>query len=83
MRLAFITNNAPRPPEEVATHLRELGVPARTDDVVTSAQAAARVLVDRLGRGSPWRCWAAGAGRGAAAEAAWCRSGSSEGAEAS
>ena len=29
MRLAFITNNASRPPERVAEHLRELGVEAR------------------------------------------------------
>jgi glycerol-1-phosphatase len=53
MRIAFITNNAARPPEAVAEHLRELGVEAEADDVVTSAQAAARVLVDRLGEGAP------------------------------
>ena len=52
MRVAFITNNARRPPAEVAAHLRELGVAAQADDVVTSAQAAARVLVDRLGAGA-------------------------------
>jgi HAD superfamily hydrolase (TIGR01450 family) len=51
-RLAFITNNAARPPATVATHLTELGVPAGPGDVVTSAQAAARVLRDRLGLGS-------------------------------
>jgi HAD superfamily hydrolase (TIGR01450 family) len=51
-RLAFITNNASRPPAVVAAHLTELGVPASADDVVTSAQAAARVLRDRLGSGS-------------------------------
>jgi glycerol-1-phosphatase len=28
MRLAFITNNAARPPAQVAEHLRELGVDA-------------------------------------------------------
>src|SRR6478752_3525383 len=38
MRLAFITNNAARTPERVASHLRELGVEAQEDDVVTSAQ---------------------------------------------
>lgn len=47
LHLAFVTNNASRPPEDVAAHLRELGVPARAEDVVTSAQAAAR-LVSRL-----------------------------------
>jgi HAD superfamily hydrolase (TIGR01450 family) len=51
MRVAFITNNASRPPAAVAEHLRELGVEAGPDDVVTSAQAAARVLSDRLGAG--------------------------------
>jgi len=52
MRLAFITNNAARPPGAVAEHLRSLGVEAGAEDVVTSAQAAARVLVDRLGPGA-------------------------------
>ncbi|MEI5675053.1 MULTISPECIES: HAD-IIA family hydrolase [unclassified Nocardioides] len=51
-RLAFITNNAARPPERVAEHLRDLGVEAATEDVVTSAQAAARVLGDRFGAGT-------------------------------
>ncbi|GAA1160223.1 HAD-IIA family hydrolase [Nocardioides aquiterrae] len=50
MRLAFITNNASRPPEQVAAHLRDLGVEAESDDVVTSSQAAARLLADRFGR---------------------------------
>ncbi|WP_245155220.1 HAD-IIA family hydrolase [Nocardioides sp. 1609] len=49
MRLAFITNNAARPPSTVADHLTSLGVRAEVGDVVTSAQAAARVLLDRLG----------------------------------
>jgi len=52
MGVAFITNNAARPPEQVAEHLRELGVEARPEDVVTSAQAAARVLADRYGAGA-------------------------------
>ena len=52
MRVAFITNNASRPPGAVAEHLRELGVEAGADDVVTSAQAAARVLSERLGVGA-------------------------------
>ncbi len=53
MRCAFITNNASRPPADVAAHLTELGVPARADDVVTSAQAACRLLLDRLGAEAP------------------------------
>jgi glycerol 3-phosphatase-2 len=52
MRLAFITNNAARPPEQVAEHLRAIGVDATSEDVVTSAQAAARMLLDRLGSGA-------------------------------
>ncbi len=52
MRTAFITNNAARPPEAVAEHLTELGVPAGTADVVTSAQAAAHLLQERFGEGA-------------------------------
>ena len=52
IRIAFVTNNASRPSDDVAAHLRELGVEAGTDDVVTSAQAAARVLRDRFGEGA-------------------------------
>jgi len=53
MRLAFVTNNASRTPEEVAALLRRLGVPADPAEVVTSAQAAAHYLADRLPAGSP------------------------------
>lgn len=53
MRLAFITNNASRPPGDVAAHLRELGVAADADDVVTSAQAAARLVAEQVPAGSP------------------------------
>jgi HAD superfamily hydrolase (TIGR01450 family) len=52
MRLAFVTNNAARPPHAVADHLTELGIAARPDEVVTSAQAAARYLADRLPGGA-------------------------------
>jgi HAD superfamily hydrolase (TIGR01450 family) len=52
MRLAYVTNNASRPPAAVASHLRSLGVPAREDEVVTSAQAAARVLADLVPAGA-------------------------------
>ena len=51
-RLAFITNNASRPPSVVAEHLTELGVRAEASDVVTSAQAAARLLRERLREGA-------------------------------
>lgn len=56
MRVAFITNNASRPPSAVAEHLTELGVPASTGDVVTSAQAAARLLAERFGGGARIVC---------------------------
>lgn len=52
LRLAFITNNASRPPQVVSEHLTRLGVQAGPDDVVTSAQAAARLLRDKLGPGA-------------------------------
>jgi HAD superfamily hydrolase (TIGR01450 family) len=52
LRTAYITNNAARPPGEVAEHLTELGVPAGRGDVVTSAQAAARLVLDRFGPGA-------------------------------
>ncbi len=51
--LAYVTNNASRTPPEVAAHLRDLGVEVEDRDVVTSAQAAARLLVDRLPAGAP------------------------------
>ncbi|HWM73652.1 MAG TPA: HAD-IIA family hydrolase [Nocardioides sp.] len=53
MQCAFITNNASRPPADVAAHLTELGVPAQTEDVVTSAQAACRLLLEHLGADAP------------------------------
>jgi HAD superfamily hydrolase (TIGR01450 family) len=50
--VGFVTNNASRPPREVAAQLRGLGVECADDDVVTSAQAAARLLADQLPRGA-------------------------------
>ncbi len=50
--LAFVTNNAARPPAAVAQHLNDLGVDARPTDVVTSAQAAAREVASRVPAGS-------------------------------
>jgi HAD superfamily hydrolase (TIGR01450 family) len=48
MRLAYVTNNASRTPAAVATLLNTMDVPADPEDVVTSAQAAARLLADKL-----------------------------------
>jgi HAD superfamily hydrolase (TIGR01450 family) len=52
MHLAFVTNNASRPPASVAQHLTELGIEVDPAEVVTSAQAAARVLAERLETGA-------------------------------
>jgi HAD superfamily hydrolase (TIGR01450 family) len=52
MRLAFVTNNASRTPDQVAGLLRRVGVPAAADEVVNSAQAAAHYLADRLPAGA-------------------------------
>lgn len=51
-RALFVTNNATRSAAEVAGHLVELGFTATADDVVTSAQSAARLLSQRLPAGS-------------------------------
>ena len=53
MRVAFVTNNASRTPSAIAAQLARLGVPASAADVVTSAQAGARLLAERLPRGAP------------------------------
>jgi len=52
MRLAYVTNNALRTPAAVAQHLTELGVPAEPTDVITSAQAVARLMADQLPAGA-------------------------------
>src|ERR1700754_1774342 len=51
-RKLYVTNNASRGPGEVAQHLRAMGFTATADDVVTSAQSAARLLAERLKPGS-------------------------------
>jgi glycerol 3-phosphatase-2 len=51
-KIGFVTNNAARPPIAVADHLVELGIPATAADVVTSAQAAAHLLINRFGTGA-------------------------------
>ena len=48
MRLAYVTNNASRTPAAVAALLTAMDVPANPADVVTSAQAAARLLAEKL-----------------------------------
>ncbi|MEU3101669.1 HAD hydrolase-like protein [Streptomyces griseoflavus] len=52
MRLAYVTNNALRTPDAVAAHLTELGIPAEAGDVITSAQAVARLISEQVPAGS-------------------------------
>lgn len=52
LRLAFVTNNASLPPSAVAARLRRLGVEAAEADVVTSAQAAVRLVAELVPPGS-------------------------------
>lgn len=44
LRVGYITNNASRTAQTVAEHLQRLGLAASAEDVVTSSQAAARML---------------------------------------
>ena len=52
LRVGYITNNAARTDESVAAHLRELGLSVAANDVVTSPQAAVRVLATLVEPGS-------------------------------
>lgn len=52
-RLGYITNNASRRDAVVAAHLRELGLGAtRPEDIITSPQAAMRLLRERIAPGA-------------------------------
>lgn len=51
-RLGYITNNASRTDASVAQHLCELGLRAEPSDVVTSPQAAMRLLAERIPTGA-------------------------------
>lgn len=50
--MQFATNNASRPPRQVADHLRRLGLDITDDSVATSSQAAAWVLTRHLDPGA-------------------------------
>lgn len=61
IRSMYVTNNASRPPAEVATALSAMGVPAAPIDVLTSPEAAATMLQQAhpagarvLVVGAPW-----------------------------
>jgi HAD superfamily hydrolase (TIGR01450 family) len=51
--VVYATNNAGRTPQEVATLLVSLGIRATADEVVTSPQAAGRLLAQRLPARAP------------------------------
>lgn len=44
IRFLFLTNNSSRPPEQVADHLGEMGIPATKEEIYTAAIAAARYI---------------------------------------
>ena len=52
VRVGYITNNASRTAASVAEHLTDLGMPAEPREIVTSPQAAVRLLADRLPAGA-------------------------------
>jgi len=52
LRIAFVTNNASRAPEQVAAALREVGVQSAVEEVLTSSTATAALLARRLAPGS-------------------------------
>ncbi|WP_374008725.1 HAD-IIA family hydrolase [Leifsonia sp. LS-T14] len=52
-RVGYITNNASRTDATVAEHLSELGLHVQPSDVVTSPQAAVRLLAQHVPVGSP------------------------------
>ncbi|MEU0476460.1 HAD-IIA family hydrolase [Streptomyces olivaceus] len=52
MRLAYVTNNALRTPDTVAAHLTELGTATDAADVITSAQAVARLIAEQVPSGA-------------------------------
>ncbi|MFT4188993.1 MAG: HAD hydrolase-like protein [Aeromicrobium sp.] len=53
LSVAYLTNNAYRTADQVAAHLIDLGMPCRgAEDVVTSAQAVARMMADALPEGA-------------------------------
>jgi HAD superfamily hydrolase (TIGR01457 family) len=47
LRVAFLTNNSSRSAAAISGHLADLGIPSATDEIVTSAEATARLLARR------------------------------------
>ncbi|AIA02792.1 HAD-IIA family hydrolase [Streptomyces noursei] len=52
MHLAYVTNNAARTPQAVADQLSGFGLPTTAEDVITSAQAVARLISEQVPAGS-------------------------------
>jgi glycerol-1-phosphatase len=52
VRLAYITNNASRTPGAIAEHLNKLGLTVTADDIVSSPQAAVKILATLVDPGS-------------------------------
>jgi glycerol 3-phosphatase-2 len=52
MSMVFVTNNASREPHEVAHHLTSVGIPADANEVLTAAQAVARLMAADLEPGA-------------------------------
>ena len=52
VRLAYITNNASRTPSAIAEHLNKLGLTVTADDIVSSPQAAVKILATLVDPGS-------------------------------
>jgi len=50
--LGYLTNNASRTPQAVAQQIATYGLPATADDVVTSPQAAVKMLAEMIPAGS-------------------------------
>ncbi|HEY6707377.1 MAG TPA: HAD-IIA family hydrolase, partial [Actinomycetota bacterium] len=73
VRVAFVTNNSYRPPDLVVEKLNRLGVKAAEGEVLTSAQAAVRLLGGRDGLGGVGVMVVGGPGLRQALEAAGAR----------
>ncbi|WP_435244796.1 HAD-IIA family hydrolase [Streptomyces sioyaensis] len=52
MHLAYVTNNAARTPQAVADQLSGFGLPTGAEDVITSAQAVARLISEQVPTGA-------------------------------
>ncbi|KIZ17838.1 HAD-IIA family hydrolase [Streptomyces natalensis] len=52
MHLAYVTNNAARTPQAVAAQLTGFGLPTAADEVITSAQAVARLIAEQVPSGA-------------------------------